>query len=157
MSDLKISTQYREETEELPHAESPEFFSRYFNDLQISSDGDLEILTGPDKLAQDILKMLSTKKGSHPFYSEYGVDFSDLIGKKQLSEGDPYIKAAIKDRLVQGLKELQRNLINNPENEQIGALSYFDAEINQDGIDVKFSVITKSREYLNILYTIEGG
>jgi len=157
MTDMKITTEYTEQSSGLPHAESPDFYSRNFNDLEVSEEGDLAVITSTDELAQDILKMLTTTPGSQPYFQDYGVDFGDLIGTGQRNSTVPYITAQIKDRIVNGLKAMQETLVNRPDNEQIGALTYFDVQYIADEVKVEFTVLTKSEDEVNIVYTIQGG
>ena len=157
MTDMKITTEYNTNTEDLPHAEPADFFAVGFNDLELDDTGDIKVLSGTDKLAQDVLKFVVTKPGTNPYFQGYGIDFSDLVGTPIKEGQESYLKAQLKDKIVNGLKDLQKTLVDRPDNEQIGAMVYFDVEFAVDEVKVEFSLLSKSQETLNILVSIQGG
>lgn len=156
MVDIQINTPYTSSTEDLPSAEPPAFISRYFNDLSLDSSGDLNIVTGKEKLAQDILKMLLTVRGSNTLAPNYGTTLEEIIGHPQTLSLTPYISAQLKEDIITGLKALQEGLEHSPLDEQIGALTYFDVTQTEDSVKIDFSILTKSEEALDIHRLIGG-
>ena len=160
MADLKLITQYNEDTKSLPHAKKSEFFSRGYNDLKINiSKGDLEIVSGKDKLKQDILKFLVTRRGENPGFLEYGTDFSEYVGQSVREGTLGYLQTKIKDDLTTGLQELQNTLEEHPVEEQLGAMVNFDVSFQETTFTVNFTLLTGAREELTltIIVTEEGG
>jgi len=154
MTDFKLTTRYNSDTENLPNAVSPDFFTIGFNDLELDTNGDIKVTTSTSKLAQDILKFIVTKPGTEPYFQNYGMDFDDLIGQPMKDGTESYIQAQIKDRVKTGLIELQSTLRDRPDNEQIGAITYFSTTVTTDEVQVKFTVLTKSMEVFNIFVGI---
>jgi len=154
MSDFKITTAYTEETKDLPHAKSPDFVSRGYNDLKLGSDGDISLVSETEQLAQDILKILLTKEGSNSYVLTYGSDFSEVIGQGQTEYSSSYLSALIRDKIVASLQILQEILDGNAElSEQLGAMFYYKAEIeDNDTIVVNFSILARSGESVVIVF-----
>lgn len=74
------------------------------NDYLILADGSPFTVVNEDLLNQDVLKILSTIKGSNPFHSEYGTTLLTRIGTKALGAG----AASINEDVVGALTVLQR-------------------------------------------------
>lgn len=52
------------------------------DDWRYQSQGDVKTVRGTDLLAQDVLKIIFTEKGSNPFHSWYGTGIVNAIGRK---------------------------------------------------------------------------
>lgn len=74
------------------------------NDYRLSSSGDPLLVFNEDKLNQDVLKILTTVKGSNPFHTEYGSLIPSRIGLKALPES----QAIINTDAINALKVFQR-------------------------------------------------
>lgn len=74
------------------------------NDYLIGADGSPLTIVNEDLLNQDVLKVLSTIKGSNPFNSEYGTTLLTRIGTKALGTGI----ASINEDVVNSLTVFQR-------------------------------------------------
>lgn len=57
------------------------------NDYRITASGEPQVIANEDLLNQDVLKVLSTVKGSNPFHPEYGTVLLTRIGAKATGAG----------------------------------------------------------------------
>jgi hypothetical protein len=74
-------------------------------DLVLDSSGDLKPVENYEKLIQDVLKILSTQIGTHPFFPWYGSPITRaLIG--QSYEGK-FVQSIASDQLRKSLERLQ--------------------------------------------------
>lgn len=74
-------------------------------DLVIDTDGDLRPVENSEKLIQDILKLLSTQLGTHPFFPWYGSPISRaLIG---YSYEGKFVQNIASDQLKQSLERIR--------------------------------------------------
>lgn len=94
---------------------------RLFNrDLRVSPSGDIELVTELDNIAQALRHRLTTEKGFLPYDSEYGLDLSLFIGRKNLVEKQELLKFAIVDAIkkeprIQTINEIKITQdANNP-------------------------------------------
>lgn len=75
------------------------------NDLKISSDGSIDIITDTPKLRQDIIKIILTPQGSLESHPWYGCTIDDISG--QNFPGN-IIDSEIRDSIVESLQRLQK-------------------------------------------------
>lgn len=74
------------------------------NDYLISADGTPFTIVNEDLLNQDVLKVLSTIKGSNPFHPEYGTTLLTRIGTKATGTG----LASVNEDVINALTVFQR-------------------------------------------------
>jgi len=74
------------------------------NDYLISADGTPFTVVNEDLLNQDVLKVLSTIKGSNPFHPEYGTTLLTRIGTKATGTG----LASVNEDVINALTVFQR-------------------------------------------------
>lgn len=145
MSDIKIITPAS--SGDLPNPPQPgnpsEYFGEQSNDLQLNNINDLAVLSGVDKLIQDMNKILLTEVGSNIFYEIYGTDLQSLIGNKVNIEE---IKAHLKDQIETALAVLILVNADNPNDDEVPnifeALSVTQLDVSR--FQVALSVITRS-------------
>jgi len=74
-------------------------------DLVLDTDGDLKPVENSEKLIQDVLKILSTQLGTHPFFPWFGSPITRaLIG---YSYEGRFVQAVASDQLKKSLERLQ--------------------------------------------------
>lgn len=118
-------------------------FKSFDNDIIKENDGDLALVSGTEKLKQDMIKAFMTDLGSNVTFPEYGSQLNELIGRKL---NFPIMKGLITDDIIETLRTLQFvNKDNLNEDEQIDTLDIL--EITQSAtdprqIDVRLEVIT---------------
>ena len=85
------------------------------NDIQIDALNQIVVVEGTTKLAQSIMKIILTPKGSLPDDPEYGTDLNLSVGSKFNSETFADVQTEITDALI------HYNLINadNPDSDEV--------------------------------------
>lgn len=99
------------------------------NDIKIV-DHDVALLTGKDKLIQDIVKMMSTIRGTHFLFTDYGTNLIKIMKKRKT----PGIVSDLKQEIIYVIQWVQQMNINE------------DINISKI-IDVK---LTDGANYINI-------
>jgi phage baseplate assembly protein W len=107
-------------------------------DLVIGPDADLDVVTGEDKLKQDILKILLTQVGSNVFFPWYGSYISsNLIGENlPVSFIENMAQSQIQnslDNLIRMQKEQMKSGQNVSASELLAAVKYI--SVNRNDID----------------------
>jgi phage baseplate assembly protein W len=74
------------------------------NDYRIQAGGEPQTIGNENLLNQDVLKVLSTIKGSNPFHPEYGTNLLTRIGTKALGTG----ASSINEDIITALSVFQR-------------------------------------------------
>lgn len=74
------------------------------NDYRLAASGDPLLVRNEDKLNQDVLKILTTIKGSNPYIPDYGSEIPTRIGLKAL----PASQTVINEDAVSALRLFQR-------------------------------------------------
>lgn len=148
MSDLLLATKRAPGTEPVPIQNAKnisEFFGEQSNDLQLNSINDLAIVSGLEKLRQDINKILLTERGTNSLFELYGTELQSLIGGKINPD---VIRAKIKDEVIGGLQTLQFLNRDNPNaDERPEVLELLDIQqIDTTQFEIKLSVITASNK-----------
>ena len=143
--DLKLITKQQPNMVPIPNqANTPnEYFGEQSNDIQLGPLNDFDLVTGIEKLRQDIQKVFLTVRGKNTNFALYGTELQTLVGQKvDIS----YMKAKVTDEIIAGLQLVQyANQTNTNPDEKIATLEYLD--VSQPGIDhinVDLTVITES-------------
>lgn len=131
----------------LPNPPQPgnpsEYFGEQSNDLQLDNVNDLALLSGVDKLRQDMNKILLTEVGANVFFEIYGTDLQTLIGNKVNIEE---IKAHLKDQVETALAVLVLVNADNPNDDEVPNIfeSLSVEQIATGKFEIRVSVITRS-------------
>lgn len=145
MSDLKIITE--SVASNLPNppqpGNPPEYFGEQSNDLQLNNVNDLALLSGVDKLIQDMNKILLTEVGDNIFFEIYGTDLQSLIGNKVDIDN---LKAHLKDQIETALAVLILVNTDNPNDDEVPSIfqSLSVVQLDPSRFQISMSVITKS-------------
>ena len=145
MSDIKIITEAVSSS--LPNPPQPgnpsEYFGEQSNDLQLNNVNDLAILSGVDKLIQDMNKILLTEVGANTNFEIYGTDLQSLIGNKTNIEE---IKAHLKDQVETALAVLILVNADNPNDDEVPNIfeSLSVQQLDLGKFQVNVCVITRS-------------
>ena len=124
-------------------------------DLEFGPDGDFVLLTGREKLAQDLGKILLTRIGQDPGDSRYGTELRDLLGRRldqQLLEGIAGKSVRLAVNFLQSLQFVQSTEQEVSFDEIIGDIEAL--EVKQPSfqkIQITLSVLTVSG--LRIIFT----
>lgn len=122
--------------------EPDEFFGEETNDIQLNNLNDFDIISGTEKLKQDINKILLTELGRNQNFDLYGSGLQSLIGSKFNAD---FLRAKIENEIVSSLEIL--NFINR-DNEDLDEVpkTLKTLEINeiQTGFEVILTVVTES-------------
>ena len=143
--DFKIST--KTSPNDLPRPPQPgdpqEYFGEQSNDLQLNNVNDLAMLSGVDKLRQDMNKIFLTEVGSNTNYQIYGTDLQTLIGNKVNIEE---IKAHLRDQVETALAVLVLINADNPNDDEVPNIfeSLSVEQIDVGKFEIRISVITRS-------------
>ena len=147
-------------------------------DLAIGSDGDLEILSGVEKLVQDVLKILQTPLGGNPFFPWYGSLVSTaLVGSvMDFRFTETAAQQQIRSNL-ETLQRLQRQQLSNGQkvtaDEQLAAVqsvvvkrntvdpTYFSEASQEAGLEIGniviFRIVNGDQEKFLHLYNVHNG
>lgn len=123
----------------------------YENDLQLDSLNSLVMVEGVDKLAQSIMKIILTPKGSDPDDPDYGTNLNLSIGEKFSSEA--YSQA--QTEVVSALIHLNQINIDNPNSDEVietidNVSTVADAD-DPRSMRIYVSVTTESGKRLNVV------
>lgn len=128
-------------------------WTSYYNDLQVDSNGNIAQVTGTDKLAQDIVKILVTQRGSNINMPLYGTNLPSIVGQKmdfQFLQGQ--ILTEVTDALIILQSLLQYG--SNPD-EQISSLQSIKVTLDTPTqVSIELVVITLSQKALGLIVTI---
>lgn len=127
----------------LQPADVTEYFGEQENDLQFGPTGDLDLVSGTEKLKQDINKILFTERGSNKFLDLYGTRLHGLIGSRIVLDN---LKGVVKDDVVGALQLLALlNTENQDPEEKPDTLEFLSVDRPaSDQINVALSVITEA-------------
>ena len=155
MADLKLTTKKVPGIDPVPpqSGNPTEFFGEESNDLQLNSINDLHVVSGLEKLRQDINKILLTERGNNTLFPLYGTELQSLVGGKVNPD---IIRAKIKDEVIGGLQTLQFINRDNPNlDEQPEILELLDIQqIDDTQFEVQLSVITASNKSITTGITV---
>ncbi len=155
MPDLKLNTKRSIGVPPVPpQAGNPsEFFGEETNDLQLNTVNDLDLVSGIEKLKQDINKILLTERGENPLFPLYGTEAQSTIGTKNNPD---IIRATLTDEIIGGLQVLQFvNRTNPNDDERPETLETLEIEeLADDQFEVRISVITASNQRVSTGVTI---
>jgi len=82
---------------------NPYYFGNQSNDLQVNPVGDIFTVSGTQKLAQDINKILLTVQGTNTFFPLYGTNLQNYVGQKL---NDQSVIANIRTEVINALNVL---------------------------------------------------
>ncbi len=145
MADLKLTTKKVPGIDPNPTqiGNPSEYFGEQSNDLQLNSINDFDIVSGIEKLKQDINKILLTEKGKNIDFAVYGTSMQTEIGAKmKLDEARSRIRVEIEDAL-ETLVYINSDNTNDDEVPDI-LESISVEEINIGQFEVRLSVISRS-------------
>lgn len=145
MSDLKLTTKRVPGIDPNPPqiGNPSEYFGEQSNDIQLNSINDFAIISGTEKLKQDINKIFMTEAGQNIDFTVYGTALQSVIGNKiNLDEA----RARIRSEIESALEVLLLLNENNPNQDEIPDVfeSLSVEEINIGQFEVRLSVITRS-------------
>ena len=147
MADLKITTKVIPGVSPSPFqpGNPSEYFGEQTNDLQLSTVNDLDVVSGIEKLKQDLNKIMLTEIGQNKNFEVYGTELNALIGQKtNLLELRARITASVDDALSV-LEFLNRDNTNDDEVPQ--TFESLSVEQLEDGkFEIQLSVISRSGE-----------
>jgi len=146
MADLQLTTKRRPGEQEVPPQVPPppsEFFGEASNDIQLSQLNDFELISGLDKLKQDIKKVILTELGENTNFELYGSELQSTIGEKVDFN---FIKAKVKEQVINALEVLEFVNRENPDDDErpetLNVLSV--EQLNIDQVEVQMTVTTVS-------------
>lgn len=144
MSDFFLRTlKTAELSAERPDAVGEFVWGESSNDLQPDSLTGFRVVSGTEKLAQDIIKILLTERGSNTLFPLYGSVLHSLLGQKS----DPdFMRGQIVDDIKDSLIILQNINRDNPNlDEQIQTLESVSIEQPAPGeFHIRLTVITRA-------------
>ena len=120
------------------------YFGDQSNDLQVNTVGDLFTVSGAQKLAQDINKILLTVQGTNTFFPLYGTNLQNYIGQKI---NDQSVVSNIRTEVVNAMNVLNFIRQGAPANEIPDILQYL--AVNQSDpltITITLTVISVAGE-----------
>ena len=147
MSDFKLTTKNIPGINPVPFQSGnpSEFFGEESNDLQLNKINDLDLVSGLEKLKQDINKILLTERGENTLFPLYGTELQSTVGDKVNPD---IIRAKLKDEIISGLQTLQFINRENPNSdEKPETLEILDIQQIETGqFEIQVSVITASNQ-----------
>jgi len=116
------------------NSENGEFYGD-FNDITIGPDGDIVTVEGQDKLAQDVVKILFTLKGSSPLFLNYGTQITGLINSRNTDN----LEDALREEVIYALSYVQKS----NENEAINIAEIVTANIAAKDREIDITLVLK--------------
>ena len=120
-----------------------EFFGEETNDLQLNSVNDLALISGIDKLKQDLNKILFTEVGANVNFEIYGTELQSMVGGKVSIDN---ARAKIREEVETALSVLLFVTKDNPDDDEV--VDNFETlsvrEISSGRFEVTVSVISRS-------------
>ena len=145
MADLKLSTKKIPGIDPIPPqiGHPSEFFGEQSNDIQLDTVNDFALVSGSEKLKQDINKILMTEIGKNINFEIYGTALQSAIGKKVNFDE---IRATIRSNVESSLEVLLYvNQDNTNDAEVPNVLESISVEeISLGQYEVRLSVISRA-------------
>lgn len=150
MSDLKIVTKQIPGVESKPPqpGDPSEFFGEQTNDLQLNTINDFDLVSGIEKLRQDLNKILFTEIGQNPTFEVYGTEIISRVGTKS---GFDELRARIRADVTKALSVLEYlNRENENDDEVPDIFESLSVELLEEGsFEVQISVVARSGERIS--------
>lgn len=123
------------------------------NDLQIDPSNDLTTIDGTTRLAQDIIKILITERGTNTILPLYGTNLQSLVGQKMDLQ---FLQGQVLSEVTDALLILQALNQTNPDlDQQIQTLQSIQVNLETPRqIGIQLVVITKSQKAVGSIVTI---
>jgi phage baseplate assembly protein W len=115
------------------------------NDIAIVG-GDIDLVSGSDRLLQDMIKVLLTEKGLMP-YPNYGSALPYLRGSNY---SDPNLLSLVSDEVLTALRYLYLIEESDVKTEQLGEITTMDVEFSGSSILVTIAATTAARTAINL-------
>jgi phage baseplate assembly protein W len=116
------------------------------NDL-IVSNHDFLLISGTQKIQQDLIKMLRTVQGSHILYPPYGSNLADIIGTRMSSSSN----STIKQEIIYAVTWVQQMNINETIN--IDSITSLIITPNADSYNILLTIKLTNGNILPLVYT----
>lgn len=109
-------------------------------------NGDLDVVSGSDRLTQDMVKVLLTEKGLMP-YPNYGSALPYLRGSNY---NDPNLLSLVSDEVLTALRYLYLIEESSDTTERLGEITSLDVEASRSSILVTIAATTAARTAINL-------
>lgn len=118
-------------------------FYANFNDIAL--DGDIQTISGEEKIRQEICKFILIQKGTTPLFSTYGTNIPFLINSRTTQ----LVYEDLKSEIIYAVQWVQE--INKNEDINIRTLENLDIQIlNERELNIRISLILTNGQYLII-------
>lgn len=145
MADVKITTKTTAVLTPVPPqpGNPEEFFGDETNDLQLNSVNDLALVSGIDKIKQDLNKILFTEVGANVNFEIYGTELQSMVGGKvDIDNARAKIREEVDTALSVLLFLTKENTNDDEVVDNFETLSV--TEISSGRFEVTVSVISRS-------------
>jgi hypothetical protein len=145
MPDLKLSTKVPPGGEPIPQQNWPvsEYFGEQSNDLQLNAVNDLALVSGTEKLRQDLNKIFLTELGANRNFPIFGTILNGLVGEKVNFDA---IRAKIRDEVQGALETMKFINEENPNDDEVPETfeSLSVEQLDLGKFEARVTVITRS-------------
>lgn len=133
------------------------------NDLEVSSDGALTLISDHDLLYQIVAKAVLTERGSNPFYNWYGSNAMALVGGKSTSANKQLLRQYIRECLdkIIDVQDSQSRLQTLTSKERISQVESIEiTDLDEVGTSVLCTITVRSasleRVNINLIFAVPG-
>lgn len=121
-----------------------------FNDVSFTNVGDLAVVSGPDRLKQDIIKILLTEQGLMP-YPNYG---TQLYTMRNVNPNDSRVLSDVAEDIESALRYLDALEPTTDLAERIGEITTLETSYADSAISILLEITTASRSSLNLTFQV---
>lgn len=128
------------------------FVLQTYNDINFTSNNDLEMVYGSDYVAQQVAKVIKTDQYSSDYFPNYGTTLNNI---RQNPVGNSLLESAVQDTIVSAVAYI-RALEESPrQDEQIVGLNNIvikaqDIDKVSKAVDVTMQVVTSAGDVVKV-------
>ena len=121
-----------------------------FNDISFDANGDVNVISGADRIKQDIVKILITVSGNLP-YVNYGTFLSKLVNSRY---SDEKLLSSVNDEVISAIQYLVSNEESIDGDEIIDEITTLEVSFEEREVLIDLVVTTLARKELNLEITL---
>ncbi len=121
-----------------------------FNDISFDVNGDVDVISGTDRVRQDIVKILITVSGNLP-YVNYGTFLPKLVNSRYTDEK---LLSSVNDEVIAAIQYLVSNEESIDGDEIIDEITTLEISFEEREVLINLVATTLSRKELNLEITL---
>ena len=121
-----------------------------YNDIEWTADGDIAVIEGPDRVKQDVVKILLTETGLMP-YPNYGSSLPSMSGNTPYSTT---MLDAISNEVISDMHYLILGEESQVPSEQISELKSMDVSFSDNRVQLSLVVLTRDNTDIQLGFSL---